>query len=106
MIFVDSNIPMYPVGAAHPHKTVAQVILERPIASGPATFDEPVTAHDNETESLRLSFTGPVAASLGNRAGSEEAALREHSLGHFQNEEARVRVVPPLTARLEQPVPR
>ncbi len=34
MIFVDSNIPMYLIGAAHPHKTEAQVILERLIAGG------------------------------------------------------------------------
>ena len=29
MIFVDSNIPMYLVGAEHPHKTDAQRLLER-----------------------------------------------------------------------------
>lgn len=34
MIFIDSNIPMYLIGAAHPHKTEAQMILERLIASG------------------------------------------------------------------------
>ncbi|MBI4910745.1 MAG: type II toxin-antitoxin system VapC family toxin [Acidobacteria bacterium] len=34
MIFVDSNIPMYLVGAAHPHKAEVQVILERLIAGG------------------------------------------------------------------------
>lgn len=34
MIFVDSNIPMYLVGAAHPHKTESQVLLERLIAAG------------------------------------------------------------------------
>jgi predicted nucleic acid-binding protein len=34
MIFVDSNIPMYLIGAAHAHKTEAQVILERLIAGG------------------------------------------------------------------------
>ena len=34
MIFVDSNIPMYLIGAAHPHKTDAQLILERLIAAG------------------------------------------------------------------------
>jgi predicted nucleic acid-binding protein len=34
LIFVDSNIPMYLIGAAHPHKAEAQVILERLIASG------------------------------------------------------------------------
>lgn len=28
MIFVDSNIPMYLVGAPHPHKTDAQRLLE------------------------------------------------------------------------------
>lgn len=34
MIFVDSNIPMYLVGAPHPHKTEAQLLLERLIAAG------------------------------------------------------------------------
>jgi len=34
LIFVDSNIPMYLIGAAHPHKTATQVILERLIAGG------------------------------------------------------------------------
>ena len=29
MIFVDSNIPMYLVGAPHPHKSDAQRLLER-----------------------------------------------------------------------------
>jgi len=32
VIFVDSNVPMYLVGAAHPHKTDAQQLLERLIA--------------------------------------------------------------------------
>jgi uncharacterized protein len=34
LIFVDSNIPMYLVGAAHPHKAEAQILLERLIAAG------------------------------------------------------------------------
>jgi len=34
LIFIDSNIPMYLIGAAHPHKAEAQVILERLIAAG------------------------------------------------------------------------
>ncbi|MDA0990691.1 MAG: type II toxin-antitoxin system VapC family toxin [Verrucomicrobia bacterium] len=34
MIFVDSNIPMYLVGAAHPHKTDAQHLLERAVTDG------------------------------------------------------------------------
>jgi hypothetical protein len=34
VIFVDSNIPMYLVGAPHPHKTDAQRLLERAIADG------------------------------------------------------------------------
>ena len=34
MIFVDSNIPMYLIGAPHPHKTEAQLLLERLIAAG------------------------------------------------------------------------
>ena len=34
MIFIDSNIPMYLIGAPHPHKREAQVLLEGLIASG------------------------------------------------------------------------
>ena len=34
MIFIDSNVPMYLVGAAHPHKGEAQVLLERLVAMG------------------------------------------------------------------------
>ena len=34
MIFVDSNVPMYLVGAAHPSKTATQRLLERAIAEG------------------------------------------------------------------------
>lgn len=33
MILVDSNIPMYLIGAAHPHKADAQRLLERLIAA-------------------------------------------------------------------------
>ena len=33
MIFVDSNIPMYLVGAAHPHKAEAAALLESAIAA-------------------------------------------------------------------------
>ena len=32
MIFVDSNIPMYLVGAPHPHKIAAQRLVERALA--------------------------------------------------------------------------
>lgn len=32
MIFVDSNVPMYLVGASHPHKADAQRLLERCVA--------------------------------------------------------------------------
>ena len=34
MTFVDSNIPMYLIGAAHRHKAEAQVLLERLVAEG------------------------------------------------------------------------
>ena len=34
MIFIDSNVPMYLVGAAHPHKADAQRLLETAIAAG------------------------------------------------------------------------
>jgi predicted nucleic acid-binding protein len=32
VILVDSNVPMYLIGAAHPHKAEARVLLERAIA--------------------------------------------------------------------------
>jgi len=34
LIFIDSSIPMYLVGAPHPHKIDCQVILERVTAAG------------------------------------------------------------------------
>lgn len=34
MIFVDSNVPMYLVGAPHPHKVDAQRLLEQLIVAG------------------------------------------------------------------------
>ena len=34
MIFLDSNIPMYLQGGAHPHKADAQMLVERLIAQG------------------------------------------------------------------------
>jgi predicted nucleic acid-binding protein len=33
VIFIDSNVPMYLIGAAHPYKVDAQRILERLVAS-------------------------------------------------------------------------
>ena len=40
MIFVDSNIPMYLVGADHPHKRDAQLLLERAIVSDTALITD------------------------------------------------------------------
>ena len=34
MIFIDSNIPMYLVGADHPNKSRARLLLERAVADG------------------------------------------------------------------------
>ena len=34
MIFIDSNIPMYLVGGAHPHKAEARRLLDAAIAAG------------------------------------------------------------------------
>ena len=34
MIFIDSNIPMYIVGAPHPHKVDSEHLLERCISDG------------------------------------------------------------------------
>jgi hypothetical protein len=34
VIFVDSNIPMYLIGAPHPRKAEAQILVERLVAAG------------------------------------------------------------------------
>ncbi len=34
MIFIDSNIPMYLIGASHPRKSESRSLMERSIASG------------------------------------------------------------------------
>jgi predicted nucleic acid-binding protein len=34
VIFIDSNVPMYLVGEAHPLKTESQILLERLVAAG------------------------------------------------------------------------
>lgn len=34
MIFIDSNIPMYLIGAEHPNKSRSRLLLERAIADG------------------------------------------------------------------------
>lgn len=34
MIFIDSNVPMYLVGAPHPHKADARRLLEAAVAAG------------------------------------------------------------------------
>lgn len=34
MIFVDSDIPTYLLGAAHPHKADAKALVDRAVASG------------------------------------------------------------------------
>ena len=34
MIFIDSNIPMYLVGAEHPNKAAARTLLERAVTDG------------------------------------------------------------------------
>jgi len=34
LVFIDSNVPMYLVGGAHPHKADSQLLLERLIAAG------------------------------------------------------------------------
>lgn len=46
MIFVDSNIPMYLIGAAHPHKAEAQLILEGLIAAGERLVTDAEVLHE------------------------------------------------------------
>ena len=67
LIFIDSNVPMYLVGAEHPNKATARRVLERLVASG-----EPmVTSAEVFQEILhryvalrRLDAVGPAFAVL------------------------------------------
>jgi uncharacterized protein len=34
LTFIDSNIPIYLIGAPHPHKSDAQIFLEKLVAAG------------------------------------------------------------------------
>jgi hypothetical protein len=47
MIFVDSNIPMYLVGAEHPHKIDAQRLLERCISDNERLVTDAEVLHLN-----------------------------------------------------------
>jgi predicted nucleic acid-binding protein len=40
LIFIDSNVPMYLVGAPHPHKVDAHRLLEQAIAEGRRLFTD------------------------------------------------------------------
>jgi predicted nucleic acid-binding protein len=40
VIFVDSNIPMYLIGAPHPHKLDAQRVVQAAIAAGEPLFTD------------------------------------------------------------------
>lgn len=67
MILIDSNVPMYLVGAPHPHKEDARRLLERHIAAG----DRLVTDAEVYQEILRRYVTirahdaiGPAFAAL------------------------------------------
>ncbi|MDI3314149.1 MAG: type II toxin-antitoxin system VapC family toxin [Mycobacterium sp.] len=46
MIFVDSNIPMYLVGASHPHKLDAQRLLESALSAGERLVTDAVVLHE------------------------------------------------------------
>ena len=46
MIFIDSNIPMYLVGAAHRHKIDAQRLLETAIAAGERLVTDAEVFHE------------------------------------------------------------
>ena len=72
MILIDSNVPMYLVGADHPHKVDAQRLLERCISKRRRLVtdakvmqdrhDVPVvylTAHSDQSTLSRAKLTGP-----------------------------------------------
>ena len=65
MIFVDSNIPMYLVGAPHPHKDDARRLLERfiaertPLVTDAEVFQEILHRYTaiNRRDAIKPSFT-------------------------------------------------
>jgi len=73
VIFVDSNIPMYLIGADHPNKAVARRLLERAITTG----EKLVTSAEVLQEILHRysAIDRPEAIEPLNRS------LEDHSLG-------------------------
>jgi predicted nucleic acid-binding protein len=67
MILVDSNIPMYLIGAAHPNKPIARQLLERLIVSGePLVTDAEVLQEilHRYTSIARREAIGPAFAAI------------------------------------------
>jgi predicted nucleic acid-binding protein len=70
VIFIDSNIPMYLVGAAHPHKADAQRLLESVVDEVfPITRADAERAKDIVLGKLTLSARDAVHAAVMEREG-------------------------------------
>ena len=98
MIFIDSNVPMYLVGAGHPNKATARRVLERLVAAG-----EPMLTSAEVFQEIlhryvalrRLDAVGPAFAALYGLAD------RVLDIGAADVERARVwaMATPDLSAR-------
>jgi predicted nucleic acid-binding protein len=98
LIFIDSNVPMYLIGAEHSNKATARRVLERLAAAG-----EPMVSSAEVFQEIlhryvalrRLDAVGPAFAALHGLAD------RVFDIGAADVERARVWVMatPELTAR-------
>src|SRR5271168_4094046 len=94
MIFIDSNIPMYLVGAAHPHKVDAQRWLEKLVSERQRLVTDAEVLQEilhryvaiNRRDAIQLAFDallGVVDQVLAVDVGAVERA-KQIVLGHRQ----------------------
>ena len=64
MIFVDSDIPMYIVGAAHPNKEAAGRLLERAIVDGEGLVTDAEVLQEILHRYVAIDAIGPAVDAL------------------------------------------
>jgi predicted nucleic acid-binding protein len=64
LTFIDSNVPMYLVGAPHPHKTTAAVLLERLVLSGERLATDAEVLHEIAHRYIAIGRRNEIAPAI------------------------------------------
>jgi len=84
VILVDSNVPMYLVGAAHPHKVDARRLLERAVAEGRRLLTDTEVPQVRQFPPLRGVSRGSRVSDISTLSGQpgEADVMARMVLGH------------------------